>query len=234
MLTEAVFLLAELQLQAGDTVGGERGPQGLPREAAEGPARLGGARQGAAAVAGRGRGLRLVREDGRARAGEPARAVPRGPRAARAGQAGRGEAAVREGARDGARLHRAARAARHDELRRQEPAGGDHAHRAPGAARAEVGRAPVPARARLPGERRHEAGREGVHEGGRAQPRGGAGVREPGADLRRVEGVRPRDRRARQGARGAARPAGGADAEVDRAADEGRRQRARGTATRSC
>ena len=55
-----------------------------------------------------------------------------------------------------------------------------------------------------------------------------------GPDLRRVEGVRPRDRRARQGARVAARPAGGAHAQVDRAADEGRQQRARARATRSC
>ena len=202
MLADAVFLLAELQLQAGDTVGASRGSQGLPREAAEGPARLGGARQGAAAHARRGRGAR-----------RRSRRRSSSLRRARAGRTCVGLALRAQGKPAEAKQQfekalamapgftRAARAARHDELRREEPAGGDRAHRAPGAARAEVGGAPVPARPRLPGERRHEAGREGLPEGDRAQPAGGAGLREPRADLRRVEGVRPRDRRARQGAR---------------------------------
>ena len=84
------FLLAELQLQAGDTVGRRHGLKAYLERAAEGRPRLGGARQGAAALAETGRGAGLVHEDSRAAARQPARALPRGPRAARAGQGGRG------------------------------------------------------------------------------------------------------------------------------------------------
>jgi tetratricopeptide (TPR) repeat protein len=88
-------------------------------------------------------------------------------------------------------------------------------------------RDPVPAGPRLPGERRLQGRGEGLQEVGRAQPERGARLRGARPDLRRLEGVRPGDRRARQGARLAARPAGGADAEVDRAADEGRQREGR-------
>ena len=53
MLADAVFLLAELAAADGEHRGRDRGPQGLPREAAQGPARLGGARPRAAPHAGR-------------------------------------------------------------------------------------------------------------------------------------------------------------------------------------
>ena len=223
-LGEAAVLQSELELQSGDTVGAVAGLKAyleqVPNDARAWEA-LGKAQLRTRDMAER---PVVVQQDRGARSGEPSRRVPGRRLAARAGQVGRGEAAVREGARDGPRIRRAARPARRDEPRREESAGRGRARRAPGDARAEVGGDPVPAGPRLPGERRHQGRGEGVQEVGRAQPQRRARLRGARPDLRRLEGLRPGDRRARQGARDAARPARGAHAQVDRAADEGRQR----------
>ena len=179
-----------------------------------------------------GGGVRVFRQGGRSHAGQPARAVPARPRAAGAGPRGRGPAALRALARHGPGVHGAPRAAGGDEPRRQEAGGRDREDRAAGAARAPLGRDPVPPRPRLPGGGRDPARGAGVPQGGRAQPGPQRRLRRPGPDLRDVEGLRPRDQRAGQGARRQPRAAVRAHAVVDRPAHGRRPGQGAGRATR--
>ena len=113
-------------------------------------------------------------QDGRARSREPAGALSRGPRTARAG-------ASRP--RRSSSSRRRSRWRRGSRSRSSSSPRMSFVEKNPQAAIARIERQallepksrgdPVPAGSRLPGERRHEAGREGVPEGDRAQPAGG-------------------------------------------------------------